>query len=663
MIADSAHLPPGDLRAASGSSFRPDIEGLRALAVLLVICAHFAVPGFSAGFIGVDIFFVISGYLITGILVREHEASGKIALARFYANRIRRLFPALATMLVISSALAFKLLPDAQNLALSEAAAMAALWVSNIYFAFSDIDYFGAETSSNAFLHTWSLGVEEQFYLIWPLLILAATRWAKSINQTSALVSLFALIIALSLAASLFASYTQPIVGFYMMPTRAWQFAAGALAWLLVREYAPNKFQAVTLSWCGALLLIATLVVIGPDSTYPGLLALLPTLGTCALLWSGSCQDRRHPLGTLLTLRPMQVIGRLSYAWYLWHWPVLIIGEQLLPIKGDASNTLLAISVSLLAAILTHHLIENPIRYGRPARLPGKWQIALALFAMVILNSQLLRWNNHARDLLARTQNSPYQQAAADFPVIYQHGCDDWYQSAEVKPCVYGKNDAEKTAVLLGDSIGAQWFPTLTAMLDQRQWKIIVLTKSSCPMVDAPFFYQRIGREYTECSIWRDKVIEWLQTQKVDRLFVGGSASSNFTEKQWEEGTRRLLDRLAATASAVYLIEANPTLGFSGPDCLSKHHPHAVDEQKCQGISDNTSYARVAEILKSVANGRSSKTHWIETSSLVCPFGKCHAMRNGVVIFRDSQHLTATFAALAASHFLRQIHRYEPSSP
>ena len=327
-----------------------------------------------------------------------------------------------------------------------------------------------------------------------------------------------------------------------------------------------------------------------------------------------------------------------------------------MPIKGDAGNTLLAIAISLFAAILTHKLIEEPIRYGRSKSVRHGWQIALALFAMVVLNSQLLRWNTYTQNILASSKNNIYVNAIADVPAIYQHGCDDWYHSEEVKPCVYGNENAEKTAVLFGDSIGAQWFPALTEIMDPQQWKIIVLTKSSCPMVDVSFFYQRIGREYTECAVWRDKSIEWLQGRHVDRLFVGGTASSAFTEKEWTEGTRRILDRLARNADAIYLIEANPTLEFNGPDCLMKNK--ADGQGKCQSRSGSPQYTQVAAVLKNVVNTQ-PKAHWIETSSFVCPDGQCQAMRNDVVIFRDTQHLTASFTALAAPHFLEQIQSHE----
>jgi len=649
-------------RAGRASFFRSDIEGLRAVAVLLVIGAHFALPGLSAGFIGVDIFFVISGYLITGILTREYESTASIGFARFYTRRLRRLLPALATMLIVSSVLAFKLLPRTENLAHSQAAAMAAVWVSNIYFAFSDIDYFGAEVGGNAFLHTWSLGVEEQFYLVWPLLIFLTARWAKGKKLEPSLVKLFVAMAVLSLGGCLLASRTNPIFAFYMMPTRAWQFSAGALVWLLSRKYMPTALQAATVGWAGVVLLVASLVLIGPHSVYPGVLALLPTLGACALLWTSAGSRANQPPrllhpGVLLSLPPMQAIGRLSYSWYLWHWPAVIFGENLLLIKGYPVNTLVAIAASLLAAILTHHLIENPIRYGqRVARVRNGWQIACALSVMVVLNSQLLRWHTYTQDLLAHSKNAIYARAVFDMPAIYPNGCDDWYHSAELKPCVYGKENAQKTAVLLGDSIGAQWFPTLTTMLDPEQWKITVLTKSSCPMVDEPFFYQRIGREYTECATWRNRAIEWLQGRHIDQLFLGSAVPEVFTDQQWTEGTRRILDRLARNADAIYLIEANPQLGFNGPTCLMQHDGETSAGEVCSAKMNNPLREHVTALLHQVVSEH-PKTHWIETASLTCPQNNCQAWRNGRVVYRDAQHLTASFVASpeVAEHFQKQM--------
>jgi len=434
--------------------FRSDIEGMRAIAIVLVVGAHFAIPGFSAGFIGVDIFFVLSGFLITGILVREYQKNQLIHVSRFYANRFRRLFPALAVVVMASSFMAAQILPDTQNLLQSKAAAMSVLWLSNIHFTFADVDYFAAETSSNAFLHTWSLGVEEQFYLLWPLIILTTLTLFARTQNTKSLWAMLGLIAGISLLACLHLSSVRPLFAFYMMPTRAWQFAAGGMVWLMSQQQTASQSSARVSGVTALVLLLAAMLFITPDTIYPGLYALLPTLATCALLWAGShTASSSH---ALLSYPAMQWVGRLSYAWYLWHWPVLILGEHLLPIRGHWLYTLAALLLSLMLAIATHYTIENPIRFGSAKRVPPRWQIGASLALMVVCSSQLLRWYNETHDALNSEARSVYMSAISDLPFFYSDDCDDWFHSDTLKPCRYGSETASKTAVLLGDSIGAQ---------------------------------------------------------------------------------------------------------------------------------------------------------------------------------------------------------------
>jgi len=639
VMADRQHL---------SLPFRPDIDGLRTVAVLLVVLCHYGVPGFAGGFIGVDIFFVISGFLITRLLVCEYEATGNLALMRFYSNRLRRLLPALATMLVATTLAADLLLSESRNVELRQAGAWAALWASNLYFAFSDTDYFAEEATGNAFLHTWSLGVEEQFYLIWPLLIVifASTSKGRTAWLATALVSIG----IASLIVSMLLTVDKPMLAYYMMPTRAWQFAAGGAVWLLAHRGSMASIQLAM--WGGILTLLAGVWLIGPGTHYPGGWALLPTLGTCAVLWAGQLPGVQTLPARWLSLPTMQFIGRLSYALYLWHWPVLILCESVLPVKGQLFGVTAALLISFGLAVATHFLVENPIRYGRMARLRPGIQAGIAMCLMILIGSKLLQAATSSEEVLA-TQAS-HAGPAMDIPQIYKDNCDDWYHSDVLKPCLYGAKEPARTAVLIGDSIGAQWFPAVQAMLDPTQWQIIVLTKSSCPMVDEPFFYQRIGREYTECTSWRNSAIDWINQRNVDVIFVGGTASSEFTDRQWREGSARILRRLSRNAGHVYLIEANPVLDFHGPQCLTEHGDAKDPAEFCHSDAGNPRYDRVSHILKGVANS-TPKTSWLETASWVCPTGKCEAIRNGVVVFRDNQHLTATFAATAAEHFRRQM--------
>ncbi len=318
--------------------------------------------------------------------------------------------------------------------------------------------------------------------------------------------------------------------------------------------------------------------------------------------------------------------------------------------------------LSLLLAIATFRLIENPFRFGKPAKLQIRWQIISALALMILLNSQLLRWYTFSQEQLASGFNQFVARSVADVPVIYGDGCDDWYQSSELKPCVYGNENAEKTTVLLGDSIGAQWFSAITHMHDPKQWRIVVLTKSSCPMVDEPYFYARIGREYTECSEWRDRAIEWLDKQKVDRLFIGGTASLEFTDEQWQAGTMRFLDKLA-TVSSIYLVEANPILPFNGPDCLLKSKGVSSGMGNCRAPAENSRYTHVAKILENTAK-QFKNVRWLATADFVCPNKVCTAVTKNntgddVIVFRDSQHLTDSFVAMGAPYFKKKIDEYE----
>ena len=603
----------------SNPHFRADIEGLRAIAILLVIGAHYAIPGLSAGFIGVDIFFVISGYLITGILVREYEKTASINLARFYANRFRRLLPALAVVLIISCYAAFHILPQDLNLPNSISAAAASAWVSNIYFTFADRNYFDAGTQNNLFLHTWSLGVEEQFYLFWPLLLLALTTAAKKGTESrkqkaesrkqkaesrkqKIAVYCIGILAIISLTACMITAQAQPVIAFYMMPLRAWQFASGALAWLALRHHTLSNRQTCFVQWAGIALLLASMVFIHHHQTYPSLLTLLPTTGAGALLIAGaSPRQNQTYIGVLLASRIMQGIGGISYSWYLWHWPVLILGESMAPIKGNLINTAVAISISLILALFSHKYIETPVRFGRLSHARGSRQLALFLTCIVLLNSQFIRWHIGLRNQQDQFTASPYQQARTDMPIIYAMDCDDWYHSAQVKHCIFGRAEAKKTAVLLGDSIGAQWFSVLTETLDPAQWKIVVYTKSSCPIVDETIYYDRIKRDYTECTQWRNLVIQDIQHITPDLLMIGSAGSYNLNETQWQDGTRRIIQKLVPSVKSIYLIESNPPLDIDGPSCLEQRRENHSLSHECKTPAVNQKYAAAAVSLIEVA--------------------------------------------------------------
>lgn len=533
--------------------YRGDIEGLRAIAILLVVAAHARVSWLAGGFVGVDVFFVLSGYLITGVLLREIEKDGHLRFANFYARRFRRLLPALLVTLVCTSLVAAVVLAPGEQGGQATAAATAALWLSNLHFAFAKLDYFSPGAGSNLFLHTWSLGVEEQFYLVWPALMIwvLGTRGSEGNRKQRLKITMFAIAIA-SLAGCLVLTRTAPQMAFYLMPLRAWQFAAGALVWLYF-DYAKsvNADSGVPtavepwIGWVGLGLIVAAALCFDTNMAYPGWRALLPTAGAAALIVAG-VRGAERGAPRMLSWRPLQAIGRVSYSWYLWHWPVLLLGGALIATDHALYRAAL-VALSFLLAVSSYKWIESPIR--RQPRLLVRPAITVlsAVALMVVANVMCIAWFNATGAWQNQPNQQRYAKARVDAPIIYAMGCDDWYHSDRVRACVFGPADARHTAVLMGDSVGAQWFPAIAAIFNRPDWRLVVLTKSSCPMVDEPIFYPRIGREYTECATWRNRALQQVAAARPDVVILGSVQTADFTQTQRRQWPHLRLARFTSS--------------------------------------------------------------------------------------------------------------------
>lgn len=516
--------------------YRSDIEGLRAVAILLVVAAHARMAHFAGGFVGVDVFFVLSGYLITGLIVQEIDTHDSFDFRMFYARRLRRLLPGLLLMLLGTCVLGRLLLAPGQQMDQAGTAAGAALWLSNFVFAFGNMNYFGASADSNLFLHTWSLGVEEQFYLVWPLLlVIAAGAWRDkaTVQQPRRIIAAMAAVLVLSLALCAAWMHRQPLLAFYMMPARAWQFALGAMVFLIfgspasstAQVHGANKQRRALMldvgGWAGLVAILVAAVMIDGKMPYPSVWALCPSLGAAAILASGA-HEPNAAVGRLLSLRPMQAIGRVSYAWYLWHWPVLLLGATFLDI-GSPINRLALAGASLAVAAISYYGLEKPVRtHAELLRRPGM-AIAGAVALMILGSSLALRWQTAARLRMNTADMQRYQDAHLDQPAIYSQGCDDWRFSDRVKLCSFGAANAAHTAMAIGDSIALQWFPAYAKLFDKPGWRLIVATKSSCPMVDAPYYYARIGREFSRCDRWRKALLAQIATIKPDIVVFGST--------------------------------------------------------------------------------------------------------------------------------------------
>jgi peptidoglycan/LPS O-acetylase OafA/YrhL len=343
---------------AASKSFRPDIEGLRALAVSGVIAFHFGFTGLPGGFVGVDIFFVISGYLITKHLQQEIAKHGAVNLWTFYARRARRLLPA-SLFVILTTLLAgyFVLAPSEQQL-YSKGALFASTYIINLWLIRWSLDYFAVDATSNPFIHFWSLSVEEQFYLAWPALLLGFA-WIRPGKHGVFVLMVVVAAISFALCAWLTA-VSQPWA-FYFSPFRAWEFALGGLASMAQLDTrAKRSPYSPIMGWLGLALITATYLRVSEQSPFPGFIALVPAIGTVMVLLSGVHQSLSGPKA-ILAVKPLQWVGKLSYSLYLWHWPVIVYAKMLMP-ELTSVHRLLLLVLTFALSLFSYHFVENPIR-------------------------------------------------------------------------------------------------------------------------------------------------------------------------------------------------------------------------------------------------------------------------------------------------------------
>lgn len=619
--------------------FRGDIEGLRGVAVGLVVLAHAGVPGFAGGFIGVDVFFVISGFLITGLLWNEKRESGRIDLWHFYARRARRLAPAVLTVLVLVSLVAYWLLPISALGVQAESAAWAALWSSNMYFAITGFDYFGSGVEGSLWLHTWSLGVEEQFYLVWPgLLLLAGGRrhpiaWFGGIALASFLVCQWAMQVDGQFA-------------YYSMPTRLWQLAAGG-ALSVALESLRLSPRAATAAGVTGIVLLAASVVLAADVAWPGPWSILPVVATVALIASGAGAD--NAVTRVLASPALRLPGRISYSWYLWHWPVLMFW----PLLGIAMTSSLragAVLLSFLLAWASWAWVEAPFRRrkGQPTVAVG-----IAVLGSLVLAAILLPI---ARMPLPPAAIEAQIAAMMRMPALYDDPrCDTWYESAEVVPCVRVESPGGSTIVLIGDSIGAQWAPAVEALARARAERLVVLTKSSCPIADVPFFYERIRRRFVECEQWREGVLDWVETARPS-LVVIGSSGYPFSPAEWRAGIDAVLARIPS-ATQVVLLAPTPVLTRHGAVCAARNARSDGRRIVVEGCDDPLADVEASAIISALRDAAAGhpNARVLSMNDAVCAEGICRAFADGRLVFRDTQHLNAGFVESIAEEFVERV--------
>ncbi len=648
--------------------WRTDIEGLRGIAVLLVVLYHAGVPGFSGGYIGVDVFFVLSGYLITSILVKEVEETGTVDLLRFYVRRARRLLPAAALLLVFVVGFTFVFYAPLAQVDMAKTAVATAAYVSNIFFGLRATDYLAADADTNPLLHTWSLSVEEQFYLVWPMLVsvllvgssafLKRARGSSRLNRRR-LTWGMAVVAAASFALTLFLVETgQTHWAFFSSPTRVWEFAFGGLGALVpkVRSRPRRTIFTQVLGWAGLAAIIFASSFYTERTPFPGWTALLPVLGTVFVLRAGTAQTERS-LAQVLSWRPLRFFGRLSYSWYLWHWPALVFAAEF-DSNLTLAQKLIIVTVSLGFAEMSYRLVENPVRRNPTFNRTSYGFTLLSVLAVFSLGLGASWWSVVAAELRSPEQKR-YVEARADTPRFSDWRCTVQRMETRLAGCSDGPADAAFTVALFGDSHAAQWAPALQAVVAERNWRLLYFIKVGCPALDVTLFAKSLGRDYTECDTWREDAVAAIGDADPDLVVMSSFSNYGVLDAQdWQKGSERIFDALA-TARAIVVIRDSPHPGTDIPACLSRlawRQKLGVPERETScNFAPHHPNNVVAFGAQREAASTFDNVYLLDLTPLLCPEEVCVAETAERVLFRDRNHLTASYVRSLSARLYRAL--------
>jgi peptidoglycan/LPS O-acetylase OafA/YrhL len=688
--------------------FRRDIEGLRALAVGLVVADHvFGWP--AGGFVGVDVFFVISGFLITGLLVRERSRTGRISFGGFYARRVRRLFPAALAALAATTVAAWLVFLGGRFQETLTDVVWAALFGANINFARQGTDYFGRDAPPSLVQHFWSLSVEEQFYVAWPALILLAfavaglgrRRRASHAAETRrsptlAMWAVLGTVTAASFAWSVHATAVSPATAYFSTLTRAWELGVGAL--IAVTAAYLDRVPAVlraALAWCGLAAVVVAAVAMDDGTPFPGTAAALPVLGAAALVAFGSTPGgpgARWLLGSA----PARFVGAISYSLYLWHWPVLGIAAALV-LPGSLLFELGVVAVSLVLATASYYCIEQPVLHTnwllphrpvdrararavfRRAAVVGAGAVVLTAATVVALvtvpqgegGSSGLAAARAAAEDADGSPLTPLQQdiraatLATEWPVdldpafdqlptysqeVWPRGCLS-IERETVEACSAGDPGAARRVTVVGDSYAAAWVPALQHELVPQGWYVENLSYGICPNVTAtPVF----GVPFTACTEHREWALERILQDPPELVVLAHSWRADLvdvTDKAaaYHDGLADVVRRVQASGARVVVLGAPPGSGNLMTCATALNGPDDCLRGPAGTFDDQV------ESEREVAAETGARA--IDPEQWFCIDDLCPAVVGRTPVYFDGHHLTAEYARLISPEVVTAILR------
>lgn len=655
---------------------RPEIQGLRAVAALLVAAYHIWFGRVSGG---VDVFFVVSAFLVTTSLLKQVETKGSVQFMAFWGNLLKRLVPAALFVLLAVVIASILWLPRGRWDDAMVEIVSAALYVENWYLAFESIDYLD-QAGPSPVRHFWALSVQGQFYLLWPLfmslLVLVAVRTGRQF-RTAATVG-FGVVFVVSLAISIVATALDQRFTYYNTVARFWEFSIGALLAVWITSVRMTVPWRVTAGWVGLLGILSCGLILQVSRLFPGYAALWPTLCAALVLIAGST-GRWYAADRLLTSRVLTKLGDASYSLYLWHWPVYVFFRVLArKDHPDFIDGIVIIGISLALALLTTRWIESPVRQSAIGAKRSGRAVIFGTSCIAALLATVGAWHVYAeraekfdgRRLAASDPDYPGARAMErgfrylgrpdapvypgplaveeDRPAVYADNCFQSMYDSSPLTCMYGNPKGTFTIALVGGSHSAHWLPPLRVLAEANGWRVRVYTKNRCLFTTD--MLKVFGEDYTSCSEWNDNVMAELLRDPPQVVFTTATYGAGRNEKT-PPGYVEQWRRLTAAGIGVVALRDTPRMGMNVPECVEIYGPGSRECARARNevLANVPPYRSIEGVLKGVA--------FIDLNRYFCRADVCPAVIGNVLVYRDDSHLTTLFArslAPALDHELRR---------
>ncbi len=668
-----------------GSRRRPEIEGLRALAVILVIAFHAELPWFSGGYIGVDLFFVISGFLITNLLLREFGSTNHISLSNFYARRIRRLLPASLFAVVGTLLLSRIWLEPLRLIDLSKDARATALFYTNFVFASRGSDYLQSALPPSPLQHFWSLAVEEQFYIFFPIIVFVTLKLKRD-SRSLLIIGITSLSI-MSLGLSIKFSETDASSSFYLLPFRAWELGAGALLAIFTsrkRTVSTNgllsRIVAGWLGWIALTCIILTSYFFDDQTIFPGFAALLPVFSAIIIILGIILNGERLKFSPsrLLATRQLVWIGSRSYSLYLWHWPILVTTRAHSQSDLSSAQLVACIFATIFIAEISYRFIERPIhrvpKFLEPTKRSlgfGVLMVLLGLIASIISSStrpaiatgkdaprvsgsllkELITNSEQIQEVPANLEPPLEQLFQIEKPELYSLGCHVHNLKAP-KVCTFGNPESKTSLALIGDSHAAQWFQPIKNIIEKRNWKLVVYIQSGCSLFSANYELSK------DCQLWNNYVLQQIRIEKFSLVFA-----SNFSNGESLQDEKRILpsslvtDNLKILKSAItkfdtklLYIADTPKPTSIIPHCLSQY---VAQIQICTFDLPQAINLSLDLMLKKIFS--TDRSSYVDLTEWFCVNSRCPGIIGNTLVYRDDSHISDSYAIALTDVLAAQI--------